>query len=205
MKFTLYRADFFVINGSVEFYSPELTEGNRGVAHLMPNSLAFNSRELRVGINSILQDTDITFGNTVRQLTTNATGDYVGNAGIATGTLQVINSGIGYTPSADTLELTSVPLTTITGNGRNAKANITINNGVAVAATVSESGTGYSVGDVLGIGTIGANNLGLGARLSVQPSPMLVNSFLTMYKEILLSLVLVRQSCLTTMLDLQPR
>ena len=130
--------------------------------------MAFNSRELRVGINSILQDTDITFGNTVRQLTTNATGDYVGNAGIATGTLQVINSGIGYTPSADTLEFTSVPLTTITGNGRNAKANITINNGVAVAATVSESGTGYSVGDVLGIGTIGANNLGLGARLSVQ-------------------------------------
>ena len=167
LKFTLYRADF-VTNGSVEFYSPELTEGNRGVAHLMPNSLAFNSRELRVGINSILQDTDITFGNTVRQLTTNATGDYVGNAGIATGTLQVINSGIGYTPSADTLEFGSVPLTTITGNGRNAKANITINNGVAVAATVSESGTGYAVGDVLGIGTIGANNLGLGARLSVQ-------------------------------------
>ena len=167
LKFTLYRADF-VTNGSVEFYSPELTDGNKGVAHLMQNSLNFNSREIRVGINSTLQDTDIKLGNTVRQLTTNATGDYVGNAGIATGTLQVINSGIGYTPSADTLLFGSVPLTSVTGNGRNAKANITINNGVAIAATITESGTGYVIGDVLGIGTIGTNNLGLGARLSVQ-------------------------------------
>jgi len=166
LKFTLYRADF-VGSGSVEFYSPELSEGNGGIARLLPNTLNLNSKEIRIGINSTLQDSDLTLGNTILQQGTDATGDYVGNAGIATGTLNVINSGIGYTPSADTQLFSSVPLTTITGKGRDAKANITINNGVAVAATITESGTGYVVGDVLGIGTIGANSLGLGARLSV--------------------------------------
>ena len=166
LKFTLYRADF-VENGSVDFYNPELSKGNGEIAKLLTNPLEFTSRTVRIGIGSTLQDTDLQLGNTISQLGTNATGDYVGNAGIATGTLQVINSGIGYTPSQDTLLYSGVPLTTITGSGSNAKANITINNGVAVAATISESGTGYVVGDVLGIGTIGNNSLGSGARLSV--------------------------------------
>ena len=42
-----------------------------------------------------------------------------------------------------------------------------IENGVAVAATVVNSGTGYQVGDVLGIATIGNNSVGRNARLSV--------------------------------------
>lgn len=144
-----------------------LSEGNNEIATLMPNSLNLNSRKIRVGLGSTLQDSGLKFGNTILQKTTNATGNYVGNAGIATGTLNIINSGIGYTPSSGTQQFNSVPLTNITGNGRNAKANITITNGVAVAATISESGSGYSVGNVLGIGTIGANSLGLNAKLSI--------------------------------------
>jgi len=166
LKFTLYRAEF-VPSGSIEFYSPELSEGNNEVATLMPNSLNFNSRKIRVGLGSTLQDSELTLGNTILQQGTNASGNYVGNAGIATGTLNVINAGIGYTPSSGTFQFNGVPLTNVTGNGINAKANITITNGVAVAATISESGSGYVVGDVLGIGTIGANSLGSNARLSV--------------------------------------
>ena len=166
LKFTLYRAEF-VPNGSVEFYSPELSEGNNEIATLMPNSLNFNSRNIRVGLGSTLQDSGISFGNLVLQQGTNASGNYVGNAGIATGTLNIINAGIGYTPSSGTFQFNGVPLTNITGSGRNAKANITISDGVAIAATVSESGAGYVVGDVLGIGTIGSNSLGSNARLSV--------------------------------------
>ena len=166
LKFTLYRAEF-VPSGSVEFYSPELSEGNNEIATLMPNSLNLNSRKIRVGLGSTLQDVGLTLGNTILQQGTNASGNYVGNAGIATGTLNIINSGIGYTPSSGTFQFNGVPLTNITGSGKNAKANITITNGVAIAATVSESGFGYIVGDVLGIGTIGANSLGYNARLSV--------------------------------------
>ncbi|NDF60896.1 MAG: hypothetical protein EB100_07425, partial [Crocinitomicaceae bacterium] len=73
--------------------------------------------------------------------------------------------------SANISPITTSPgkfsLTNVTGNGINAKANITIANGVAIAATISESGTGYVVGDVLGIGTIGSNSLGSNARLSI--------------------------------------
>jgi len=166
LKFTIYRADFLPA-GSVEFYSPELTRGNRQIANLLPNSIQLNSRRVRVGITSALLDTGLKIGNTVSQQGINATGNYVGSAGIATGTLNIINAGIGYTPSSGAFQFNGVPLTTLTGSGRGATANITIDNGVAVAATVLTSGTGYIAGDVLGIGTIGNTSIGRNARLSV--------------------------------------
>ena len=166
LKFTLYRADFLT-SGSVEFYSPELSPGNSQVPTLLPNSLNLNSRKVRIGLSSALSDSNLTLGNTVLQQGTNATGNYVGNAGIATGTLQVINAGIGYTPSSGSLTFSGVDLVTITGSGRNAKANITISNGVAIAATVSVSGNGYQVGDVLGISTLGASPVGRDALFSL--------------------------------------
>jgi hypothetical protein len=66
LKFTLYRADF-IQSGSVEFYSPELTEGNKQIATLLPDSLNLNSRKIRVGLGSTVQDSGLTLGNTVLQ------------------------------------------------------------------------------------------------------------------------------------------
>lgn len=166
LKFTLYRSEF-VSDGRVEFYSPELSPGNSQVSTLMPNSLSINSRKIRVSLSSSISDPNIVLGNTVIQEGTNATGNYVGNAGIATGTLQVINSGIGYTPSLGSLTYNNIDLVSITGNGRNAKANVTISSGVAVAATISNSGNGYQVGDILGISTVGQNSLGRNAIFSL--------------------------------------
>jgi hypothetical protein len=166
LKFTLYRADFLT-SGSVEFYSPELSPGNSQVPTLLPNSLNLNSRKVRIGLSSALSDSNLTLGNTVLQQGTNATGNYIGNAGIATGTLQVINSGIGYTPSYGSLTFGGVDLVAVTGSGRNAKADITISNGVAIAATVSVSGNGYQVGDVLGISTLGSSPVGRDALFSL--------------------------------------
>ncbi len=171
LKFTLYRADF-VESGSIEVYSPELSRGNNQIAKLMPNSINLASRSVRIGIGSTLQDTDLTLGNTIVQHGTNASGNFIGKAGIATGTLNIINAGIGFTPSSGYLEYTGVELVNVTSTGRNAKADITINNGIAVGATISEyvassGGQGYVVGDVLGISTIGNNNLGRNLRLSL--------------------------------------
>jgi hypothetical protein len=70
----------------------------------MPNSLSLNSRKFRVVSGSTLQDSVLVLGNTILQQGTNATGNYVGNAGIATGTLNIINAGIGYTPSSGTYQ-----------------------------------------------------------------------------------------------------
>ena len=166
MKFVLYRADF-LSNGNAEYYSPELSSGNGQIPTLLPNSLNTNSRRIKVGLGVTLQDSGLTLGNTVSQYGTNATGNYVGGAGIAYTTLNIINAGIGYTPSSGSLTFNNVNLTTITGSGRNGTANITISNGVAVGATISNGGTGYQIGDVLGITTIGATSVGSNARLSV--------------------------------------
>jgi hypothetical protein len=164
LKFTLYRAEFLE-SGSVEFYSPKLTEGNRQIARLLPDALSLNSRKVRIGIGSDLNDSGLTLGNTIIQGGTNASGNYVGSAGTATGSLRVINTGIGYTGSAT---FNGIALETITGNGRGATANITVANGsiVSSGATIVNGGNGYQVGDVLGIAT-GQFNTGLNARLSV--------------------------------------
>jgi hypothetical protein len=166
LKFTLYRADF-ITTGTVEVYSPELSEGNRQIAKLMPNSLNFDSKKVRISLASTINDSNFIIGNTVLQSGTNASGNYVGAAGIATGTLNIINAGIGYTPSSGIATFTGINLQTITGKGTGAVGSITINNGVAIGATVTSGGSGYQIGDVLGISSIGAVNVGTNARLSL--------------------------------------
>jgi hypothetical protein len=58
-------------------------------------------------------------------------------------------------------------LTNVESSGRNATANITISNGIAIAATIANGGTGYSVGDVLTVSSIGISSVGRNLRLSV--------------------------------------
>jgi hypothetical protein len=168
LKFVLHRADF-VNSGTVEFYNSELSLGNDQIATLMPNSLSLVSNKVRVGLGSTLQDSNIQFGNTIVQSNSNASGNYVGNSGIATGNLNIINSGIGYTPSigAGSRTYSDVNLVNVTGSGSDAKANITISNGVAVAATISSSGFGHQVGDVFTVTTVGLNSVGRDMRLSL--------------------------------------
>lgn len=167
LKFKLNRANF-VGNGNINFYNPELSLGNDQVAVLVRDSLEVNSKKIKVGIGTTIANSKLpTLGNTIIQQNSNATGNLVGFAGSAFGTLGLINSGIGYTPSSGTFVYNNVILDSITGSGRDARANITITNGVAAAATISNGGTGYSIGDVLGITTIGSQNLGRNLRLSV--------------------------------------
>ena len=96
LKFVLYRADF-VEQGQIEFYNPALSEGNKQIPRLMPDSLEMTSRKVRVGLTTTLNDPDLKPGYVISQLGNNATGTFVGVAGSVTGTLNVINSGIGYT------------------------------------------------------------------------------------------------------------
>ena len=166
LKYTLYRADF-IENGTLEFYNPELTKGNDQIAQLQPNSVVLTSKEVRVGLGSTLADSGYQLGNTFYQLNTNATGSLAGVAGTAQGTLNIINAGIGYTPLSGNYQFTGVVLDTVTGNGRGATANIDVTDGVAVGATISGVGTGYQVGDVLGVTTVGLTSLGRNMRLSV--------------------------------------
>lgn len=167
LKFKLYRANF-VDSGNINFYNPDLSLGNDQIATLVRDSLEVSSKKIKVGIGTTIAQLNLpSLGNTIIQQNSNATGNYVGSAGSAFSTLNIINAGIGYTPSSGTFVFSNVSLDNITGSGRDATANITISNGVAVAATIANGGTGYSVGDVLGITTIGSKNLGRNLRLSV--------------------------------------
>jgi hypothetical protein len=166
LKFSLYRADF-IESGTVEVYNPQLSEGNNQIAKLMPNSLNFNSKKVRISLASTINDANFIIGNTILQSGTNASGNYVGNAGIATGTLNIINAGIGYTPSSGIATFSGISLQTITGKGRDALAEVTISNGEVNGATITSGGSGYQIGDVLGISSIGAVNVGINARLSL--------------------------------------
>ena len=147
----MYRAEF-LNSGTVDFYSPELTEGNRQIPTLLPDAIELNSRKIRVGLGTTVADSGYEIGNTFFQQTTNATGDLVGTAGTASGTLTISNAGIGLTPNDGSLTFTGVNLVTLTGNGRGAQATVSVKDGVAVGATISNNGgSGYQVGDVLGL------------------------------------------------------
>ena len=164
LKFTLFKAVFSPFSGSVNFTNPLLNVGTEQIPALNPNAFEIDSNRIRVGLGTTVVQDDLTLGNTISQLGSNATGNYVGSAGSAFGILSITNSGIGYTGNQT---YNGVSLTNITGTGSNATANISIQNGVAIAATIGAGGTGYSIGDVVTPIQIGSNNLGTNMRLSI--------------------------------------
>ncbi len=160
LKFTLYSA-IFIEEGSVSFFSPELNENNNQISRLLSNPIEVDSRKIRIGLTTNLSDTNVNIGNTILQNGSNARGNLVGKTGSASGNLTIINPGIGYTPSDGTSAVyRDIPLISITGDGLDATANITIGrggsgDGVAIAATISNGGTGYEVGEVLRVDQVG--------------------------------------------------
>ena len=167
LKFKLYRASFG-ISGDVNFYNSDLSIGNKEVAQLVKRPLSLSSRKVKVGLGTTLSVSNLpTLGNTIVQKNSSVTGNYVGYAGSCSGNLTIVNSGIGYTPSSGNRTFTGVALTSVTGTGKNATANIHISNGVAVAATIQSGGTGYIIGDLLSANQIGNDTLGRNIRLSV--------------------------------------
>ena len=93
LKFKLNRA-LFTDRGMVNFFNPDLSEGNRQVATLPKDSLSVSSRRIIVGLGTtaVSWGTEIKPGNTVKQDDSNATGNYVMGLGIATGTMSVTNA-----------------------------------------------------------------------------------------------------------------
>jgi hypothetical protein len=163
LKFNLYRANF-TGQGFVGFYNPELPTN---LSRISKDAITIKSRNISVGIGTTIQDTDLEFGNTILQVGKTGTGTLVGYAGSATSTLTITNTGIGYTPSAGGYTFAGVALTSITGSGLDATADIYIESGVAVGATINQGGKGYKVGDVLRPLTVGNTQLGRNMKLSV--------------------------------------
>ena len=167
MKFVLHRCDF-VGSGNIQFYNPDLDEKNEAIA---PGSVIAESRQISVGIGTTVNQTGVTdtlvVGNRVVQRNTGAFGYLKQFSGIATGPMQITAAGIGFTPSAGTLTYAGVALTSVTGRGRDATADITIQDGIAIGATINAGGSDYVVGDIVSPIVIGTKELGGGARFTV--------------------------------------
>ena len=148
LKFNLYRAEFASTSGQVKFYNPDLSIGNRQIATLRKDPLDMVSKNVLVGISKSLttaEKTNLTEGITIYQ-ENNA--NFRGNlskvlGAIGIGSELVLTSvGAGFTNASTSYN--NVPLISRIGRGSGAKVNLTVNSGVACAATVSIGGTGYA-------------------------------------------------------------
>lgn len=149
LKFKLYKAKFKETNGSVYFYNPPLDRSNGYVQNLAPESIETLPKTGKIVVQPTA-DANLTIG---RKITTsssiNGFATIVGTGGSATG-INTVFAGVNY-PSSVTGEIVST--NSIIGNGSGLKLVIDTNgDGVITGAAVStDQGTGYKVGDVVGI------------------------------------------------------
>nr|BAR32975.1 hypothetical protein [uncultured Mediterranean phage uvMED] len=172
LKFVINKAVFNTNPGVGRFFNPQLQEGNDQIITLPENSITALPRKAVVGLGTTIPDTaGLVPGVLIGQFgNERATAKLINVAGVVTtggpNDLNIINPGVGYTPSSGSLTYSSVPMVTQTGEGTGAVGNITVNNGVISAVTLTDGGKNFAVGDTLGIGTLGLGN-GSGAVISV--------------------------------------
>ncbi len=167
LKFVLHRADFEG-SGNVQFFNPPLDKTNEAIP---PGGIQSIPRELNVGIGTTVNQggaaNPLEIGNRIVQRNTNASGILKQFAGIATGNLSITSSGIGFTPASGSFMFPGIALTSLTGSGKDGTIDITIENGVAIAATIANGGSGYTIGDKVRPVVFGNDELGSGMELTV--------------------------------------
>ena len=173
LKFVLNRAQFTTFTeANLSLYNPSLELGNDGITQLGENPIETISQKTVVGLGSTLsssQASTITAGVRIsQQNNTTANGVVINTRGaIGIGaSVDIINAGIGYTPSSG-FSTYSANLTTLSGSGSGAVASITINAGSITSCFVTNGGTGYAIGDEVGVTTLGNSSLGRNGRFSV--------------------------------------
>ena len=173
LKFTLNKCSFVPGPGTLKLYNPELGVGKFETARLRPQPLEFYSHEINVGFGSTVVTRDFSVGSKFTQVgNRTAEGNLVKSLGAIkintsateAGGITTNRVGTGLTPSASNFTYTGIALTSITGNGSGAIANIQVASGSIGVVTVTSGGSGYAVGDVLGC-TLGET--GTGTRFNV--------------------------------------
>ena len=168
MKFQLYKADFIGEAGTLTLYNSPMGKDDGNIPKLPNNSLKTLPRKLKVGIVTT-SDTDGLLLNGVRvsdSTAATAVHGYIEKVGGPVQTLVVTGVGTGFAPSQN---FTQVPLYNITGNGSGMTASVSTNASGEISAasiTANTGGSGYIVGDLLGITTSNVTK-GKGALITV--------------------------------------
>jgi len=181
LKIKVYKAEFTTNAASFKLYNPNLGVGNRQIVSLRNNPLNTYSRSIIVGLGKSLTNENITAltpGSTITQRNnTSFSGNLksiVGAIGIGT-TLSITNPGFGF--NSDFKSYDEINLITLTGSGNGAKVNLSVSNGVAIAATVSIGGSGYSIGDTLTVNASDTDGFGKNLILSIPNNPGIISAF----------------------------
>jgi len=168
LKFILYKCAFKQAPGTLKLYNPEAGVGKNERPRLRPNPFEFYSHEIKVGFAATVTTRDFSVGSRFTQVNnTSAEGHLLKSLGAIkintsatqAGGITTTVVGTGLTPSASNFTYTGVALTSITGSGSGAVANIQVTSGSIGVVTVTSGGSGYAVGDVLGcdLGATGSN------------------------------------------------
>ena len=187
LKFNLYRANFTSTSGRVNFYNPDLDIGNRQIVSLAPNPIDMLAYNAVVGLGKSLTSAEqagLTEGTTIYQqanpnFSANLT-KVLGAIGIGSD-LVITNAGSGF--AATSVVFSGVPLVSQFGKGSGATVNLTVDNRVAVAATVAIGGTGYSAGDVLTVNATNTGGFGKDLRLTIPNNVGIISAFNTLVLE----------------------
>ena len=188
LKFTLNRAEFTAgTTGTVNFFNPELNVGNNELVELNSNPITVYSKKTTLGLTSSVADSAVIGAGVAIAQTGAGESGAVGRivaiggsvlketTGISTDSLLSINPGIGYTLATTT----GVQPYTISGSGSGLEVDIFVGignsiyqdpnnkNGPTGYVSVTQGGTGYKVGDIVGIPTAACNGIGTGAQLSI--------------------------------------
>ena len=172
LKFKLYKAQFTSSTGTAYFYNPPLNESNEYVPTLVNNPITILPKTGRIAINTVTDSTIIGILTTGRKLSgSNGNGGsaiIVGQGSSVSSATTLTVSGENY-PASVTNQVVSTY--NIVGNGQNLKLLITTNsNGVitGVAHSTVDYGSGYQVGDVVGIVTSSTSTqTGRNARITI--------------------------------------
>ena len=155
LKLTLYKADFSKSrDAEVIFYNPELNYESSLIPTLGNNAIRSLPRKLKVKIDTGATQSEIEAGKIIAAgqagISTTPKGTVERHGG-PTATLSIRNPGSEY-PSSGTVN--NVTTFAITGNGTGATLNVTFGSGGVVSSiTDNNDGTGYTVGDLIGINT----------------------------------------------------
>lgn len=158
LKFRSFRADF-APEGLVRFFNTKSSIQNKNISVTGPNQFNPLSKKIVVGLGSTGLNDNVSLGVSIIQGNASATLTAIGSSAISA---VVNNVGTGYTNGT----FSNVNLLTQNGFGQGAKATIGIVSSGLSTVTITDGGSGYSVGDILKIDTIG-NDIGFGGQIII--------------------------------------
>ncbi len=170
LKFTLYKASFTSQNGIAYFQNPSLDASNDYVRLLGANPITTIPKSVKLSVSAITNTDLITIlsnGRKISESTKTANFGFVSRKGGAASTFNVTTGGSNYAFGGGAYTVDTYP---ITGTGSGLTLSITPVDGVLTNPGVSivNFGTGYDVGDVVGIVTSSVTSKsGSGAQVTV--------------------------------------